>query len=130
MKSPASSEKGVREDEDHLYESNEGTEDADVPRWPYGSAGPDAGDPRRGENTAHQLCLGDTLRNSPPGESPVNLRVDIQTRLLHNVRLLPTTQKYYLPASTLLRWIGCERGWYTYGMRAIEDISVVFDLRL
>jgi hypothetical protein len=27
-------------------------------------------------------------------------------------------------------WIGCERGWYTYDMRAIEDNSVVFDLRL
>jgi hypothetical protein len=27
-------------------------------------------------------------------------------------------------------WIGRERGWYTYDMRAIEDISIVFELRL
>jgi hypothetical protein len=46
-------------------------------------------DHRGGENATHELCLANTLRSSPPGGSPVDLRIEIHARFLHDVRLPP-----------------------------------------
>ena len=75
----------------------------EIPRTLENTArqGPGPLDHRGGENAAHELSLGDTLRNSPTGESPVYLRIDIQTRLLHNLRLPPTAATYF-PLSQVL----------------------------
>ena len=69
----------------------------EIPRTLENSARQGTGplDHRSGENAAHELRLGDALRGSLPGESSVYLRVDVQTRLLHNVGLPPTTYKHY-----------------------------------
>jgi hypothetical protein len=50
-------------------------------------------DHRGSEHTAHELCLADTLRCSPPGESHVNLRREIPARFLHNARLPSATRR-------------------------------------
>lgn len=49
---------------------------------------------RSGEYPAHELGLGEPFGHSPPLQSPIHLRVYVQTGLLHDVKLPPTTHKY------------------------------------